>query len=165
MRPQGVPEKSFFAIGVWLVEKLLTGELKFELVEAGDVLLPKPLELTDLVLKLFGVVSLEYALREFRKGTWKSYVWSTKQGFCLAIRKGLLILEANQTFVSIRNLGSHPKANILDDTAQVFKNLWITPILINARLYSHIPKDDGGMLQKCCCQHNLFLFEPWMSFS
>jgi hypothetical protein len=49
----------------------LLGDIKFEpeTLDAGDALLPCPLELTDLLLKPSGVVSLEYAFHELLMDT------------------------------------------------------------------------------------------------
>jgi hypothetical protein len=49
----------------------LLGDIKFEpeTLDAGDTLLPCPLELTDLLLKPSGVVSLEYAFHELLMDT------------------------------------------------------------------------------------------------
>jgi hypothetical protein len=66
------PEKSFLTIGVGLENRWLLGDIKFEpeTLDAGDALLPCPLELTDLLLKPSGVVSLEYAFHELLMDTW-----------------------------------------------------------------------------------------------
>ena len=70
--PWGDPEKSFLTIGVGLENSWLVEDFEFEpeTLDAGDPLLPRPLEMTDLLLKPSGVVSLEYAFHEFLVGTW-----------------------------------------------------------------------------------------------
>lgn len=47
---------------------LASGGVGLETPDAGDMLLPQPLELTGLLLTPSGVVSLEYVFLEFRTG-------------------------------------------------------------------------------------------------